>query len=129
MKMRYHFDGGNSWIGIFCLKGCWMILAAAFLLGMTYLWIYSQVVQTSTLVERFERKLDYLSGRSVILQSQLEKLQSPAVIEKMLIEKKIALVDPYPEQIVRVRQEETRTVKEASAPHPPQDFVGLSIAR
>ncbi|MFH1039302.1 MAG: hypothetical protein V1789_11620 [PVC group bacterium] len=129
MNRLHHRDQGISGVGFSWIQGGWLILAAGFLLGMAYLWIYSQVVQTSNIVERFESKFDYLSGRSVSLQSELEKLQSPAAIIRNLEQRQIALVDPYPHQIVRVRQEERPPVKATVRPRPPRDLVILSIAR
>ena len=111
------------------MKGCWILLAVGFGLSMTYLWLYSHVVEASNSIESFENKLSYLRGRSLSLQSRLANLQTPAVIIRRLEEFQIALVDPYPDQIVRVRQQERAPVKEIVRGRPPQDLVILSIAR
>ena len=113
-----------SWV-----KNCWILFAGGFLLGMTYLWIYSQVVDASNTVESFESRLNYLRGRSDSLQSRLSYLQSPAVINRRLEECRIALVTPYPDQIVRVRRKADTPVRESVRARPPQDLVILSIAR
>lgn len=129
MNNRYSLNQSRSEIGHFCLKGCWILLLAGVIFGMSYLWLYSQVVQASNAVESHEGKLAYLSGRSVILQSRLETLQSPSSITRMLEERKIVLDDPVPGQVVRVRQSELRAEEESARGASPRDLVILSIAR
>jgi hypothetical protein len=129
MNNRYYPNPARLEIGHFCLKGCWTLLLGGVLLGMSYLWLYSQVVQTSNAVESHENKLDYLRDRSVTLQSRLETLQSPRSIARMLEEKEIALAGPDPNQIVRVRREEIPAAEKSPRASSPRDLVILSIAR
>ncbi len=129
MNNRYSPVTKRSEIGRFCLKGCWVLLLGGFIFGMSYLWLYSQVVQASNAVESCESKLTYLSGRSLILQSRLESLQSPSSIIRMLAEREIVLGDPDPGQIVRVRREDFPVAEKASRRSSPQELVILSIAR
>lgn len=112
-----------------CLRGGWILLLVGILLGMTYLWLYSQVVQASTAVESHENQLAYLNGRSLTLRSRLETLKSPASIARMLEERQIALADPDPDRIVRVRREETPAAEEAFRAGSPRDLGILSIVR
>ncbi|MDP8214908.1 MAG: hypothetical protein RAO92_05620 [Candidatus Euphemobacter frigidus] len=111
------------------MKGCWILLAVGFGLSMTYLWLYSHVMEASNSLKSFENKLSYLRGRSLSLQSRLANLQTPEVIIRRLEEFQIALVDPYSDQIVRIRQQERAPVKEIVHGRPPRDLVILSIAR
>jgi len=129
MNEHYFAGSGRLEIGRLCLKGGWAFLLGGVLLGMTYLWIYSQVVQTSHAVETHEDKLAYLRDRSVILQSQLESLQSPRSIARMLKDREIALGDPDPGRIVRVRPVDLPPDLTSSRPAAPRDLVILSIAR
>ncbi len=129
MNNRYSPARERSEIGRFCLKGCWTLLVAGVLFGMAYLWLYSQVVQASNAVEVHEDQLAYLSGRNVILQSRLESLQSRSSITRMLAEREMALDDPEPGQIVRVRREEIPVAEKASRRGSPRELFILSIAR
>ncbi len=129
MNNRYFPNRGRPEIARCCLKGGWVLLLAGVLLGMSYLWLYSQVVQASSAVESHENQLAYLNGRSLILRSRLETLKSPASITRMLEEREIALADPEPGQIVRVRGEEIPAIEESARAGSPRDLVILSIAR
>ncbi len=129
MNSQYYPNTARLEIGHFCLKGCWTLLLGGFLMGMVYLWLYSQVIQTSNAVEFHEDKLANLMDRSVTLQSQLETLQSPRSIARMLQEREIALADPDPEQIVRVRREDAPAAENSPRRSAPRDLVILSIAR
>jgi len=80
------------------------------------------------MVELFERKMSHLRDRSIALESKLEYLQTPSVITSNLEGLQIVLVDPYPEQLVRVHGEELITSRKVVRTRPPQDII-LSIAR
>ena len=129
MNTQFYPEAIRPEIGHFCLRGCWALLLGGFLLGMVYLWLYSQVVQTSNAVESHEATLTYLKDRSVTLQSKLETLQSPRSIARMLQEREIVLADPEPEQIVRVRREDAPAAENPPRRSAPRDLVILSIAR
>ena len=129
MNNRYSPRTVRSEIGHFCLKGCWTLLLAGVFFGMSYLWLYSQVVGASNVVESHENKLAYLRDRNVILQSRLETLQSPSSITRMLAEREIELADPEPGQIVRVRREEPPATERSARRGAPRELVILSIAR
>jgi len=120
---KVHYSNGRYFI-----KRCWILIAVGFFSGMSYLWLYSQIVDTSTTIELFERKISHLQDRSISLESKLEYLQTPSVITSNLKELQIVLVDPYPEQLVRVHREETSIPHDATRSRPPQDII-LSIAR
>lgn len=129
MNNRYAPNRDRPEIARCCLRGGWVLLLAGVLLGMSYLWLYSQVVQASSAVESHENQLAYLHGRSLTLRSRLEALQSPASITRMLEEREISLADPAPGQVVRIRREEIPAVEESSRAGSPRDLVILSIAR
>ncbi len=120
---------GRLEIGRLCIQGLWTALLGGVLLGMSYLWIYSQVIQTSNALEIHENRAAYLADRALTLQSQLEALQSPHSIARMLRDREIALADPDPRQIVRVRREEFPEVSRPPRAAAPGDLVILSIAR
>ncbi len=129
MNNRYAPNRDRPEIARCCLQGGWVLLLSGVLLGMSYLWLYSQVVQASSAVESHENQLAYLNGRSLTLQSRLETLRSPASITRMLEEREIALADPAPGQVVRIRREEIPAVETVSRAGSPRDLVILSIAR
>ncbi len=128
MNSYYYQDKSDHFAGRFFIKRCWILLAVAFFSGMSYLWLYSLIVDTSNTVELFERKMSHLRDRSISLESKLEYLQTPSVINSRLEEFQIALVDPYPEQLVRVQGEGRVTPRKEPRIRPPQDII-LSIAR
>ena len=114
--------------GFSLLKGCWMLLALATVLGMSYLWVYTQVVDVSWELERFEDELEQLRTRSAALKLQLAKLHNPAVIKDRLEEKEIDLVVPQLEQIVRVRRKDNLSPREVERQSPSREPVILSKA-
>lgn len=127
-----YFSPGRSDLrssGFSLLKGCWMLLTLATALGMAYLWLYSQVVDVSRELEKFENELTQLRTRSAALKLQLAKLQTPAVIKSRLKEQRINLVVPQLKQIVRVRQGGVLRPAEAQQQFPPRESVILSKAR
>ena len=126
--MNYYQGKSDHSVGQYFIKRCWILLAVAFFFGMSYLWLYSHIVDTSNMVELFERKISHLQDRSISLESKLEYLQTPSVINSRLEEFQIALVDPYPEQLVRVHGEAPSAPRNETRIHPPQDII-LSIAR
>ena len=128
MNSCYYQDKSDHFTGGFFIRRCWILLAVAFISGMSYLWLYSLIVDTSNTVELFERKMSHLRDRSISLESKLEYLQTPSVINSRLEEFQIALVDPYPEQLVRVQGEGPVTPRKETRIRPPQDII-LSIAR
>ena len=129
MNENYFAAPGRLEIGRLCIQGLWIMLLGGVLLGMSYLWIYSQVIQTSNALEIHENRFADLADRALTLQSRLETLQSPHSIARMLQDREIALADPEPRQIVRVRREEFPEVSRPSRAVPPRDLVILSIAR
>lgn len=129
MNDKYFAGPGRLEIGRLCFQGLWVMLLGGVLLGMSYLWIYSQVVQTSNTLGIHENRLARLMDRAVTLQSQLEAVQSPNSIARMLRDREIALADPDPGQIVRVRREEYPEAARPPRAVPPRDLVILSIAR
>ena len=128
MNSAYSHNKRDHYNGLSFIKSCWILLAAGFFLGMSYLWLYSHIVDISNTIEMFERKMSHLRDRSISLESRLEYLQSPSVITSRLEEFQIALVDPYPEQLVRVHKAESINPRKEPRPLPPQDII-LSIAR
>lgn len=126
--MNYYQGKSDHSNGQYFIKRCWILLAVAFFSGMSYLWLYSHIVDTSNTVELFERKMSHLRDRSVSLESKLEYLETPSVINSRLEEFQIALVDPYPEQLVRVHGEGPSHPSKEIRIRPPQDII-LSIAR
>lgn len=128
MNSYYYREKGDHYNGLSFLKSCWILLAVGFFSGMIYLWLYSNIIETSSTIELFERKMSHLRDRSISLESELEYLQTPAVITSRLEELQIALVDPYPEQLVRVHEEGPTYSREEIRSRSPQDII-LSIAR
>jgi len=128
MNSDYYQGNSYNYNCRYLIRRCWILLAVGFFSGMTYLWLYSHVVDASTTIELFERKMSHLQDRSITLESKLEYLQTPSVITSNLKELQIVLVDPYPEQLVRVHREESSTPQEETRSRPPQDII-LSIAR
>ncbi len=125
-QLRGRKEAGSA--GFSLLKGCWMLLALGTVLGMSYLWVYTQVVDVSWELERFEGEMDQLRTRSVALKLQLAKLQNPAVIKDRLKEKEIDLVVPRFDQVIRVRRKTDLSPAEVKAQSPPPEPVILSQA-
>ncbi len=125
-RMRERMEAGSA--GFSLLKGCWMLLALGTVLGMSYLWVYTQVVDVSWELERFEDEMDQLRTRSVALKLQLAKLQNPAVIKDRLKEKEIDLVVPQLDQVIRVRRQTDLSPLKVEPQSPPSDPVILSQA-
>lgn len=128
MNSYYHQGKSDHYNGLSFIKNCWILLAVGFFSGMSYLWLYSHVVDTSNTIELFERKMSHLRDRSISLESKLEYLQTPSVIRSRLVECNSSLVDPCPEQLVRVHREESATFRKEARTRPPQNII-LSIAR
>lgn len=128
MNSHYYQGKSNYYNGHSFIKNCWILLAVGFFSGMSYLWLYSHIVDTSNTIGLFERKMSHLRDRSISLESKLEYLQTPSVIRSLLEERKSSLVDPYPEQLVRINREEPVVPRKEPRIRPPQDII-LSIAR
>ncbi|MEA1929011.1 MAG: hypothetical protein U9N73_12465 [Candidatus Auribacterota bacterium] len=129
MNSYYYQEKSDHYYLVRFVKRGWILLAVGFFLGMSYLWLYSHIVDTSNTIDIFERKMSHLQDRRISLQSKLGKLQTPSVIMSRLEENNISLVDPYPEQIVRVQREATVPERHEPRSRPPNDIVILSIAR
>lgn len=129
MNSYYYQEQSDHYHLVRFVKRGWVLLAVGFFLGMSYLWIYSHIVDTSNTIDIFERKMSHLRDQRISLQSKLGKLQTPSVIRSRLEENKISLVDPYPEQIVRVERDFPAPERQEHRSRPPQDIVILSIAR
>lgn len=129
MSSTYQRERRKGMMGFSCLKACGLLLAVGICLGMSYLWLYSQVVAASCELESRENSLQELRGRRAALRSRLSYLQTPAVIKDRLEERQIALVPPSPEKVVRVSRKSGAPAPAGQAGRPSRELVLMSIAR
>lgn len=86
------------------LKVCWLLLITTLALGMTHLWLQSQVVNAGWKVKELEKTLNRLQAPLTAMEVKLARLKTPAVIKTKLEEKGIKMDAPATTDVVRLTQ-------------------------
>ncbi|MCX6348564.1 MAG: hypothetical protein NTV79_03540 [Candidatus Aureabacteria bacterium] len=107
--------------GFAVIQGGWLLVVVCLVLGMAYLWCHNRVVEASQRLKAMEGRRLELRERASAIQVHLEKQKSPAAIKARVEERRLDLVLPQPDQILRVK----RTIDHPAGTAP----VILSAAR
>jgi len=83
-------------------KVCWLLLITILVLGMTYLWLQSQLVNAGWRVKELEKALNQIQGPLTVMEVKLARLQTPAVIKSKLEEKGIEMEAPVPSDVIHL---------------------------
>jgi hypothetical protein len=110
-------------------RACWILLLTAFVLGMTYLWLQSRVMEASWKIKELEKEILQLQPVVSGLEVKLARLQTPAVIKAKLEAAGIEMDAPGPGNIVRITpiRGERRTAIQRHLQ--PNDIALLSVNR